>query len=438
MKSAWAAMMMLVLGSAAQAGSYETYKELMPHSATELATMKTAAETGDAKAQLAYGKALEYQRLHGKGVGEADVRLWLRKAADQGSGEAWYWISTTTTDAVLRLQAMQKSADLGFEPAFDDVLEMLLLRAGEKADPAKAKRYADLARLKGFKVHDADETLAVVDACATAGSPDVPTAERDAIETDENVQQSYTPNDTMKFAEAYANGWGITRDRKKALALVCRASDVPAELISMVQHLTGAKTMGTPREPFRFCDHVTSGEHGGFCADAEESMKNEIRSDTFDAIIASWTPAQKAAFGTLGKAINAYIEEHAGSEVDMSGTGRATFYIEAIGRLSDQFSADIAAFEKAKLPKHDDFAAADKALNALYRDVLKNTDWSAMGTVTPEGLRKTQRLWLTVRDAWGAFGPVRYKGLTADDWKAWATRQRIALLQDVFNENTRK
>lgn len=438
MKSVWAAIAVLMISCAAEAGSYQAYKELMPHSATELAAMKAAAETGDARAQLAYGKALQYQRDHSKGVGEADVHLWLRKAADQGSGEAWYWISYTTTDAALRLAAMQKSADLGFEAAFDDVLEMLLLRAGEKADPAKAKHYADLARRKGFKVYDADETFATVDACAAAGAPDIPAAEREAIEADETVQQNYTPNDNMKFAEAYANGWGVRRDRKKALALVCRSSEVPAELIGMVQHLTGAKSAVTPREPFRFCDHVTSGEHGGFCADAEESAKSEIRSDTFDTITANWTPAQKAAFGKLGQVLKAYIEEHAGSEQDMSGTARNSFYIEEIGRLNDRFSDDIASFEKAKLPKPDNFAAADKALNALYRSILKNTDWDSMGTVTPDGLRKTQRLWLAVRDAWGAFGPLRYKGLTADDWKAWATRQRITELQDAFNESTRK
>jgi hypothetical protein len=47
-------------------------------------------------------------------------------------------------------------------------------------------------------------------------------------------------------------------------------------------------------------------------------------------------------------------------------------------------------------------------------------------------VRKTERLWLKLRDAWAAFGTARYPGLSADDWKAWATRQRVESLKAGF------
>ncbi len=116
----------------------------------------------------------------------------------------------------------------------------------------------------------------------------------------------------------------------------------------------------------------------------------------------------------------------------MSGTARNSIFADEQGRLRDKFADDIQNFEHGKLPRHDDFAAADKELNATYQNVLTKTDWNTAGTVTPNEIRKTQRLWLKLRDAWADFGAARYPGLSADEWKTWATRERIEQLKTSF------
>lgn len=432
MRTATALLFGAALLAMAPAQGYEAYKELAPHSAAEMAKLRSEAEKGGVAAILAYAKALEYERSHHQnGVKESDVQGWLRKAAEQGSAEAWFWIGYTATKDELRRGAYIKAASLGFAPAFDDALELTLFRAAEQADPAAAKKLADLARQKNITVYGAAETFATVDACYDAGSADVSKAEREAVEMSDDAGISYTPNDNMKLAEAFANGWGVKKDRKRALALVCHASTVPAELKDMVAHLTGKKGVVAFQEPFLFCDHVTSGENSGFCADRAEEKTETARTDAFTTLTAAWSPLQKTAFAALRKAAEAYFEEHAGSEQDMSGTARNSFFIAEQARLRDAFLADIKAFETGKRPPHADLTAADKALNAAYQNLLKKTDWSRTGTVKPEGIRATQRLWLKYRDAFAAFGKARYPETRAEDWKTHLTRLRTAELKTL-------
>jgi uncharacterized protein YecT (DUF1311 family) len=429
-----AAVLACLLGVSGAYG-FEPQQEIKPHTAVELGALKTAAEKGDAKAELAYGKALVFLKRDAKNhVTEADLRKWFQKAADQGSGEAWYWLGYTTTDQTLVKPAYVRAAELGFAPAFDDAFDQLLFRAGENADTGKAKHLLDLAQKNGVKYAELfpGETARVINACYAAGSPSVPPADRKAADADAHAGQSFTPNDNMKYAEAYANGWGVKRNPKLALALVCHGADVPAELAAMVDTLTAIQNGAAPKEPFRFCDHVTSGMNGGQCSNFDEDAKNSDRGDALDKIAAPFTPAQKTAFDKLRAAAETYFEEHAGSEQDMSGTARDSIFADEQGRLRDQMVETMQAFEHGKLPPKDDFAKADRDLNATYRDILKNTKWDDLGTLSPDGLRSTQRQWLKLRDAWAAFAALRYPGVSADGWKAWASRQRIEELKAAF------
>jgi uncharacterized protein YecT (DUF1311 family) len=424
----------LVFAPAAASG-FDALKEIRPHSEAELSALKASAAKGDAKAELEYGKALVY--LHGdpkNHVSEADYRAWFQKAADQNLAEAWYWLGYTTTDGALRDRATLKAAELGFAPAYDGVFDFLLFRAAEKADPAKAKYFFDLAQKYGVKYYESipGEIGRTINACYEAGAADVPAAERSAIEKDGRVAQRYTPNDNMKFAEAYANGWGVKRNSKLALALVCHGAEVPAELIDMVDFLSKTQRDPALKKPFVFCEHLTSGMNGSWCETFDQDKTQAVRDRKLAKIVAGFTPEQKSAFAALKKANEAYIDAHSGDEQDMSGTLRGAFYAEEAGKLRAAFLNFIEGFESGKRPRKDDFAAADKALNQTYRAVIGTTDWTATGTVTADGVRKTERLWLKLRDAWAAFGTARYPGSSADDWKAWATRQRVESLKAGF------
>lgn len=396
--------------------------------------MKAAAEQGDARAELAYGKALEYERMHGnKQVTEATVRAWFQKAADQGSGEAWFWIGYTTTDQKLLRTSYVRAAELGFAPAFDDVFELLLFRAGESADVDKAKYFADLVREKNIEIYDKAEILATVDTCYAAGKPWIADSERAAILGDGRTDQSYTPNDSIKFAEAFANGWGVSRDINRAIAFDCHGNTVPAELIFQVKHLQERATAKSPEQPFIFCHELTSGMNGGQCAAFSENGEQRQRDTRLANLSAGFTLQQKAAFNALQQAANAYFDAHSGDEQDMSGTLRGAFYEEEIGRLRTSFLNALRRFEHGQLPPKGNFIQADRSLNSLYRDIRSTTDWTSTGTVRFADVRKTEQLWLKYRDAWANFGPLRYPNRSANDFRCWVTRERIVQLKGSFD-----
>jgi uncharacterized protein YecT (DUF1311 family) len=423
---------LIALSTAANASDFTMNEEIRPHSEAELSMLKASAAKGDAKAELEYGKALVYLNRDPKNhVSEADYRAWFQKAADQNLAEAWFWLGFTSTDRALEKRAILHAAELGFAPAYDDVFDLLLFRAAEEADPAKAKHFLDLAQKSGvYGIAPGDAPI--INACYQAGAADVPVAERSAIEKDGRADEHYTPNANMKFAQAYANGWGVKRDGKLALALVCHGSEVPAELISMVDLLSKTQRDPALEEPFLFCEHVTSSMNGIQCARVNLANEQAAGDRKLAKIAADFTPEQKTAFAALTKAEETYIDAHADSEQDMRGTFGSGFYFAEVGTLQAAFLSAIEDFESGKRPPKDDFAAADKALNEAYRTTITKTDWTQTGTVTADGVRKTERLWLKLRDAWAAFGTARYPSSTADDWKAWATRARLTVLKNGF------
>jgi hypothetical protein len=199
----------------------------------------------------------------------------------------------------------------------------------------------------------------------------------------------------------------------------------------MVAHLLERKGVVAFQEPFRFCDHVTSGENGGLCSSAAEDRQQNTRSAQLDVVTTKWSAKQKSAFIDLQNSAGKYFSEHAGSEQDVSGSARSTFFIQEEAKLRDDLLDNLKGFEKGKRPPKDNFVEADKALNVTYQTLLKSTNWQITGTVKPEGIRSTQKLWLKYRDAWAMFGPLRYSGTKAQDWKAWATRKRIVVLKTI-------
>ncbi|GAA0571517.1 lysozyme inhibitor LprI family protein [Rhizomicrobium electricum] len=272
-------------------------------------------------------------------------------------------------------------------------------------------------------------SFADLDHCIAAGSATVTQAETKAIAADKRNSDNFSP-DELTAMVAFANGWGVRVDRKRATALACRSDELTrAEWEDTVEFLASPKNAA---KPYLFCEHITSGLHGGMCEGFAQDKDQVVRDRKLAKIVAGFTPEQKSAFAALKKADEAYTDAHSREEQDMSGTLRGAFYAEEAGKLRAAFLNFIEGFESGKRPPKDDFAVADKALNGAYRTVITKTDWTATGTVTADGVRKTERLWLKLRDAWAAFGTARYPGSSADDWKAWATRQRVESLKAGF------
>ena len=329
-----------------------------------------------------------------------------------------------------------KAAELGFAPAYREVFYSTLFFAGEDADPVRAKYFLELARKNNIKISETTpgQFARIINACYDAGTAKISNEDKGSIAKDGRAAESYTPNANLKYAQAYANGWGVSKNLKLALAFACRGSDVIGEFESMVETLMDSKNEIKEDEPFLYCNHISSGATEGVCAIFTEEMENRRRASFYKTVIQTFSQEQRDAFEALHIAAEAYFEEHARSEQDMTGSARDAIVAEEQARFRNEFEQQIRVIQGGELPKHDPISTADDELNTAYRDILKKRHWlnKEITTLSPEGIRATQRLWLRYRDAWAKFGAIRYPQTSSDDWKAWSTRQRTQEIRDIW------
>ena len=150
----------------------------------------------------------------------------------------------------------------------------------------------------------------------------------------------------------YANGQGVARNIPLAARFACEAGGAPAEIAIRIRHLEslGAGSPATG-STFDFCDDITSGFMEGFCAAYGSEIGDQKRATSLDALASRFTPVQRSAFEALHKSEEEYADAHARGEIDLSGTARAMFQIDAEQSLRDDFLAALQSFEKGDLPK---------------------------------------------------------------------------------------
>lgn len=225
----------------------------------------------------------------------------------------------------------------------------------------------------------------------------------------------------------YANGRGAARNPDVAIHLACGIDGAPAESHGRVTHLAELRRKGGAAD-FDYCEDITSGLAGGYCASHEESVAAAKREAAYAQLTAAWSPAQKAALARLRAAHKAFAEASGEGEVDHGGTARASMEIGAEETLRDELLAMLRQLEARRAPAygHAQYAAADAALNAAYRKQLRGVEADAgAGAVTRQGIQGAQRAWLAYRDAFLAFAAVRYPAVPRESLATWLTEKRI-------------
>lgn len=149
-----------------------------------------------------------------------------------------------------------------------------------------------------------------------------------------------------------------------------------------------------------------------------------------------FTSSQQAAFDVLSKSQQAYARAHAAGEIDLSGSARAMYHIDAEDTLRDDFIEALRSFEAGKFPNFaaGEYPKADTQLNAVYRQVMNNAEAhkSDYGAVQPEGIRDAKRSWLKYRDAWATFAKLRYPAVQPKVWLTLLTNDRTSVLDGSF------
>ena len=251
----------------------------------------------------------------------------------------------------------------------------------------------------------------------------------------------------------YANGLGVKRNFPLATKFACEAGGAPAEINSRINHLKYLAAMKGPTRPrFDFCDDITSGYMDGICTGIVATYRDGQREKVIEEITTDYTPLQRVAFAALQSAASRYFDAHAKNEVDLSGTARGAFWIEDIEHSWNTFLRDLRTLEANNLPKTSPHATDqdDARLNARLRQVLAQSYLRqrppqgfpppgipvAGGTISRQGIRADQRLWISYRAAWQHFAALRKPTLSEYTVDAWITEQRIHNLACLLQDRT--
>lgn len=256
---------------------------------------------------------------------------------------------------------------------------------------------------------------------------------------------AFATKDNAVLMMLYANGLGVKKNMDLSLKYACRVDSAPAEMEGRVAHLQDIKQAGSGKSKklFDLCDDITSGYMMGYCAHLGEQQEQKARARWLRDFAGRLTPAQRSEFKKLQDLEAGFAKAHGEDETDLSGTARGMMVIEAEASVNDRFLKDLGRFEKGELPRYTNtrFKALDRQLNQAYQRVMHAKSEGKEGTleystVTKKDVRNTQRLWLKYRDAWVAFGHVRYPAVPAYSWEALLTQRRTKQLKDlVFDDD---
>lgn len=237
--------------------------------------------------------------------------------------------------------------------------------------------------------------------------------------------------DSAVLMMLYQNGSGVQKNPPLALKYACSMDAAPAEMSGRVDHLQKIQAGGNIDQ----CDDITSGYMMGVCSAIEARQKQRVRSAGSGKTAQAWPAAVQASYKKLEAATGNFADARAGKETDLSGTARAAISISVRTAELELLVQDIKQYEAGKLPPAATPAQAqaqDRELNLLYGKLMKQPKPDYAGAVEKEGIRDTQRLWLKYRDAWIAFGAVRYPSVAAEAWTAMLTARRNAQLKDLL------
>lgn len=325
---------------------------------------------------------------------------------------------------------------------YSDRLDSALFRAGEAANIAKAKEIVTEYR-KHHGTSLSVDYLDTVDACYAAGPAEVTVKERRSILAHDNIREFYTPNDNMRMAEGFANGWGVKKDLMRATAFACRANTVPAALISQVRALK--RNTFTPRSPFLYCFNVSDGDAIGKCAVYTENREQKRRKAKIMLLTWDFDAAEQDAFKQLHAASETYFDATAKYEIGENiGRPRKLAYIQLLDVKRQHFIALLDTVVHGRFPPekmggyHPKYM--DKRLNRIYRDIIRNTEWKDPldhpGTLTKEGLLRSERAWIKYKEAWLRFLNLRIPSHTPDkEMTAYLTEDRIFMLKKMYQRD---
>jgi len=229
----------------------------------------------------------------------------------------------------------------------------------------------------------------------------------------------------------YANGVGARRDVDVAIHLACGIAGLaPGEYDRRVTRLAALRDGGRRGPAFDYCDDIAGGLAGGLCAGHRAALARPQREAAMRAMIARWTPEERAAFEPLRRAFEEFVAASAAGDLARSGSASVSLQSRLEQGLRDQFAEMLQRLSAGRAPRltAGEFRTEDLQLNQAYRArIADEGEYDAPG-ITVESIQNAQRAWLRYRDAFLAFAAVKYPGVARVSLAAWITRNRSEII----------
>ena len=225
----------------------------------------------------------------------------------------------------------------------------------------------------------------------------------------------------------YANGFGVSQNLDLALMYACDLESAPAEMDARIRHIAELRKAGAakPETPLDFCDDVTSGYAQGFC----QGIRSERLAVDNVARFAKLPFNGEKTFEALKAAAAKFRKARVDNEVDLSGTARAAQQLHENDIQDQDFIESVEMFSDNKSPKFK-LRKENDLMNKVFKKIMATKEKDPWGTVTKDGIIKTQKAWVAYRNAWRAFAGAA----KADQVDAWLTKKRTHMLKSILGE----
>ena len=234
----------------------------------------------------------------------------------------------------------------------------------------------------------------------------------------------------------YANGYGVKKNFDISLRLACgNIWSATAELNYRIAHLKRLKKYNIDTV-FDICDDITSGMMSGVCEDLNTSIQEWGRQRVLDSVTANWPAKDTVGLSKLYKVAEVFFDTRINNEIDLSGTMRGAFQSAEQNSLEKDFLNEVVKAGVHTFPIYSDkdFAKADSMLNVTYKKVMEKKvgpyDW---GTITKDGIKKTERKWILYKNAWVEFCKTVFPSISESSLQTFFTKQRTDELQSFLN-----
>lgn len=232
----------------------------------------------------------------------------------------------------------------------------------------------------------------------------------------------------------YANGEGAARNLDLAIRLACTLEGAePAEYDRRVTRLARLRQENWQGRDFSYCDDIDPGLGTGLCASHNAALARPRREAAQRALIARWTPEQRAAYEPLRRAFEEFVAASREGDLARGGSSHASLQNRLEQGLRDQFADMLQRLESGRAPRFTagQLRTEDLNLNQAYQARLADERQFDAPGISPDSIQNAQRAWLRYRDAFLAFAAVKYPRVPRDSLAAWITQNRSQIIPGI-------